>query len=135
MSFDHPQKVLFKHCDPAGMVFYPRFFEMINDTVEAFFAECGLPFDRLHKANAIPTVAIATEFMAPCRLGDDLNLTLSCTKLGRTSLGLRVAARGADGPRFEAQSTIVFTKLGGQPTPWPDPLRTEFSRHLEETKT
>ena len=36
MSFTLTQKVLFKHCDPAGIVFYPRYFEMINDCVEAF---------------------------------------------------------------------------------------------------
>ncbi|MEL6103010.1 MAG: acyl-CoA thioesterase, partial [Pseudomonadota bacterium] len=28
MSFQFLQKVLFKHCDPAGIVFYPRYFEM-----------------------------------------------------------------------------------------------------------
>ena len=132
MSFEYPQKVLFKHCDPAGLVFYPRFFEMINDCVEAFFAEIGLPFDALHRTHAIPTVEITTEFTAPCRLGDDLVLRLTCTRLGRTSLGLRIAARGPDGPRFQAKSTIVFTTLQGQPTPWPDALRTQFTRHIEE---
>ena len=37
MAFTYPHKVLFRHCDPAGIVFYPRYFEMMNDTVEAFF--------------------------------------------------------------------------------------------------
>ncbi|CPO21707.1 4-hydroxybenzoyl CoA thioesterase [Bordetella pertussis] len=27
-------EVRFRHCDPAGIVFYPRYFEMINDFVE-----------------------------------------------------------------------------------------------------
>jgi 4-hydroxybenzoyl-CoA thioesterase len=44
MLFSINQKVLFKHCDPAGIVFYPRYFEMINDCVEAFFDEIGTPF-------------------------------------------------------------------------------------------
>ena len=35
--YEMPQKVLFKHCDPAGIVFFPRYFEMMNDCVEAFF--------------------------------------------------------------------------------------------------
>ena len=36
-SFTFLQKVQFKHYDPAGIVFYPRFIEMINDAVEAMF--------------------------------------------------------------------------------------------------
>ncbi len=134
MTFDYPQKVLFKHCDPAGLVFYPRFFEMINDCIEAFFAHAGLPFDALHVANAIPTVEITTKFTAPCRLGDDLVLHLSCTKVGRTSLGLRVAASAGDQPRFTARSTIVFTDRQGTPVPWPDDLRAAFANHLEEAE-
>ena len=46
--FTFLQKVQFKHCDPAGIVFYPRFIEMINDAVEAMFDEAiGWPFEVL----------------------------------------------------------------------------------------
>ena len=38
-------EVRFRHCDPAGIVFYPRYFEMINDFVEEWFDKgMGLPF-------------------------------------------------------------------------------------------
>ena len=48
MAFLHPQAVLFRHCDPAGIVFYPRYFEMLNDCVEAFLdTELGIPVDIL----------------------------------------------------------------------------------------
>ena len=29
----------FNHCDPAGIVFYPRYFEMTNHVCENFFRE------------------------------------------------------------------------------------------------
>ena len=32
-------QVEFNHCDPAGIVFYPRYFEMTNSVVEIFFRE------------------------------------------------------------------------------------------------
>ena len=38
-AFTYEEKVLFRHCDPAGIVFFPRYFEMINDCVEYFFAD------------------------------------------------------------------------------------------------
>ena len=33
MTFTTQRKVRFQHCDPAGIVFYPRYFEMINSVV------------------------------------------------------------------------------------------------------
>ena len=29
--------IRFRHCDPAGIVFYPRFIEMAHSVVEDFF--------------------------------------------------------------------------------------------------
>ena len=44
-------EVRFRHCDPAGIVFYPRYFEMINDFVEEWFDKgMGLPFHALRGA-------------------------------------------------------------------------------------
>ena len=34
--FSFSQDIGFRHCDPAGIVFYPRYFEMMNDAVELF---------------------------------------------------------------------------------------------------
>ncbi len=40
-------RVEFNHCDPAGIVFYPRYFEMANSVVENFFRdEVDYPFAR-----------------------------------------------------------------------------------------
>jgi 4-hydroxybenzoyl-CoA thioesterase len=30
MGYHVTQKVLFRHCDPAGIVFFPRYFEMVR---------------------------------------------------------------------------------------------------------
>ena len=83
MSFTFTQKVLFRHCDPAGIVFYPRYFEMINDCVEAFFESLNYPFYEMHKAgHGVPTAQIETRFIAPSRHGEVLDLQLNCHKLG-----------------------------------------------------
>ena len=47
--FEEVQTVRFQHCDPAGIVFYPRYYEMLNLTVERFFErQLGYSFNRLH---------------------------------------------------------------------------------------
>lgn len=45
--FEEVQTVRFQHCDPAGIVFCPRDYEMLNLTVERFFErKHGPSFDR-----------------------------------------------------------------------------------------
>ena len=124
MAYVHRRKVMFKDCDPARIVFYPRYFEMLNDTVECFFDEVlGCPFEALHLGHAVPTARIETVFLAPSRLGDWLEIALECKRLGRSSLDLAFAARCGDEMRLTATSTIVHVGPEGRSVPWPDGLR------------
>ncbi len=134
MQFSFHQKVLFKHCDPAGIVFYPRYFEMINDCVEAFFCEIGSPFETLHKTATVPTVEISTTFHAPSRHGDHLDIRLSTTHIGNSSSTLLVEASSQSKARFTANLTLVYVNDQGLPQRWPDPIRnslTLYSRSEE----
>ena len=134
MTFQYPQKVIFRHCDPAGIVFDPRYFEMINDATEAFFdEELGCPWQILHETANIPTVDIKTQFTAPSHHGDDLIITVDVTKLGRTSLSLAFTATCAGEIRFAAQSTLVRIDKSGAPQPWPDELRARYTAFMGET--
>lgn len=131
MSFAFQQKVLFKHCDPAGIVFYPRYFEMINDCVEEFFSsKLDMSFEKMHKTNGVPTAQIECTFSKPSRHGDQLILTLNCTKLGRSSLRLSIEATCNNEKRFLSQLTIVYIDRSGKPRAWPDGLRQEIETHL-----
>jgi len=128
--------VLFQHCDPAGIVFYPRYYEMLNETVETWFgARLGCDFAELHGARGlgIPTVELTTRFLAPSRLGDMLQIALRVEKLGRSSTGLGFSASCAGQARLEMRSTIVCVTLeGGRPRPWPEDIRGAMERELEE---
>jgi len=130
MAFVFPQKVLFKHCDPAGIVFYPRYFEMMNDCVEAFFDRAlGTPFEDLHKTGAVPTAQIETRFAAPSRHGDQLTLRLSITRVGRASASYHLTAHCRDALRFETTATLVHVAQTGVPIGWPDALRQKLLDH------
>ena len=131
MAFVFSQKVLFKHCDPAGIVFYPRYFEMINDCVEAFFDKrLGVPFETLHKDGGAPTARIETRFKAPSRHGDHLEIHLCPTRIGRSSLDLKFLACCDDKTRFEATSTLVYVGTDLRSTRWPERLHATLSEMI-----
>lgn len=133
MLFTFPQKVLFRHCDPAGIVFYPRYFEMMNDCTEAFFEQVlEFPFSRLHAEGGVPTAEISTRFVAPSRLGDRLSLGFRLTRVGRSSAGTAIRATCDGAPRFEMTSTLVLVGVSGRPKPWPEPVRSKMTGYLKE---
>ena len=126
MPYRFKQKVLFKHCDPAGIVFFPRFLEMLNDAVETMFDEIGWPFAQMHPHQGIPTVALSVTFQAPCRLGEELELALTLTRIGRTSLTLATQATCAGETRFQIEHTVVSVTQG-RPSPWPAKVRAQLT--------
>jgi len=133
VSFTFPQKILFKHCDPAGIVFFPRYFEMINDCVEAFFDDViGFPYEEIHISAGVPTAEIRTQFKAPSRHGDRIALVLECVKVGRSSLNLSIIASSQDGEvRFVAESTLVYVDNAGRPTSWPERIKEKLTEELK----
>lgn len=132
MAFVFNQKVLFKHCDPARIVFYPRYFEMINDCVEAWFdVRLDHPFETMHASGwAVPTARIDTSFKAPSRHGDQLEIILTCERIGGSSVDIAVRATCDGQERFFAHSTLVHVDDGGRPTRWPDALRTRLTDEI-----
>lgn len=133
-TFRRAQPILFRHCDPAGIVFYPRYFEFVNDLVEAWFDDgLGQPFAEMLRTHGVPTAEIAATFHAPSRHGETLDLALSVTRLGRSSAGIAVRGTHDGAPRFTTRSTLVYVGPDG-PVPWPGPLRAAIdSFRTEET--
>lgn len=131
MSFRWQQKVLFKHCDPAGIVFYPRYFEMISDCIEAFFTDAlNLPFEELLKTAALPTVHFDTSFTAPSIHGDMLDIDVAPTRIGNSSVSILVKATCNSETRLRSVSTLVYTTTRGRPQPWPDSLRIPIAKMI-----
>jgi 4-hydroxybenzoyl-CoA thioesterase len=91
--------VRFAHCDPAGIVFYPRYLEMFNNLVEDWCREAAIPFAQISggKGMGLPTVHLEVDFAAPSRMGDVLSATLSVRTVGASSVTLDIVFRGPDG--------------------------------------
>jgi len=85
--FTKTEKIKFKHVDYAGIVFYPRFLEMLNDLVEDWFEEAlDRPFSKMHETNGIPTVDLKVQFKNAARLGQVLTKKLWVKNIGFASI-------------------------------------------------
>ena len=85
--FIKEEQIRFRHTDFAGIVFYPRFLEMLNDLVEDWFDEAlDRPFSKIHETNGIPTVDLKVQFKNAARIGEVLTKKLWVKELKNSSV-------------------------------------------------
>ena len=86
-QFIKEEQIRFRHTDFAGIVFYPRFLEMLNDLVEDWFDEAlDRPFSKIHETNGIPTVDLKVQFKNAARIGEVLTKKLWVNELKNSSV-------------------------------------------------
>jgi len=120
--------IRFAHCDPAGIVFFPRYMEMFNNLVEDWCREeLGFSFAEIHKGRGwgMPTARLEVDFIAPSFIGEVLSASLTVKKIGRSSLSLAIVFLGPDGSdRVRGQMVVVLTDPAShRAIPLPDELR------------
>lgn len=139
MTYTCHQVVRFAHVDAAGIVFYPRYFEMINATVEDYFADVtGVDFAAMHieRRLGVPTVRLEADFMRPSRLGERLEFKLSVRHVSRSSAELLVEVWCGDEMRFSATLVLVCISLDtGGSEEWPLDMRPALSEAREPSES
>jgi 4-hydroxybenzoyl-CoA thioesterase len=139
-TFERETVVRMQHVDAAGIVFYPRYFEMVVQLIEDWFADgLGIDFHALHHVRGVgvPTVHIDVEFRRPSRLGDRLLFSLDLLKLKRTSLMLGIGATCRGEERLRLRQVLTCTSLGDaiHAIDIPADLRAAMSRYLHSEAT
>jgi 4-hydroxybenzoyl-CoA thioesterase len=128
-------KVRWSEADPAGIVFYPRFFEWFDLGTEALFASLGLPWAVIfpkYRIVGVPIVETGARFVAPVRYGDEVRIRSTVTEVRsktfrmehEVSVGSTRCATG-----FEVRAWVSVPAVPGEPLhalPIPD----EIARRL-----
>ncbi len=131
MAFTLPITIRFQHCDMAGIVFYPRYFEMFNLVVEEWFEKViEIGFWRLHadERTGIPVVHMENKFMAMSKLEDVLDFTLRVNRIGDSSMNITITAVCGGEVRCSSDMTLVCVDLdSGQKQSWPDIIRSKIT--------
>ena len=116
-------------CDPAGIVFYPRYFEMFDTSTTALI-EHALGMNKIDylKAYAFaghPLVEARARFRQPTRFGDQVEIETSLVDCGRSSFKLEHRLSKAGALAVEGFETRVWavradddpTGIKSQPIP------------------
>jgi len=135
MIFSKKKTVRFSHCDPAGIVFYPRYAELCNEVVEDWFREAlEIDFHVLHEKLrlGLPVVRLEIEFLAPSTYGETLEFTLRVKEIGNASMILNLIAWCGEQERVRIQLKVVMMAMDSMRTVQiDDQWRARFSRFQE----
>lgn len=107
------RRVRFGDCDPAGIVFTPRYAEFVFDAAEVWLERVmGLPIHAQLSGTetATPVRSISVDLHLSLRPGDPFVCQVFVEAIGRTSFRLLVAGRRGDGRlSFVGRMTCVAT--------------------------
>jgi 4-hydroxybenzoyl-CoA thioesterase len=124
--------VRFAHCDPAGIIFYPRYFDLLHEAKEDWFRDAlGWPFAHMvgELERGFPIVRLEADFRGPSRMGEELAIALSVPRVGNASLHLHYTVTCNDQPRLDARTIVVHVDLKtARPEPIGDELRGRIER-------
>jgi 4-hydroxybenzoyl-CoA thioesterase len=100
-------------CDPAGIVFYPRYFEWFDACSAALFEAAGYPrADLVSKQGiAIPMVDTRSRFLIPFRFDDELTVETTITRFGRSSFDIQHRILKGTDLAVECSETRVWSRI------------------------
>lgn len=136
MAFETQFTIRFAHVDPAGIVFYPRYYEMLSAATEDWCAGAlGVDFATMHRLwrRGVPSVKIDANFTAVSELGDVLTIRVLPTRIGSRSCTLQVDFLCEGERRADFRLVVVWMDLDTRrAAPWPDSIRAIIERAIEE---
>ena len=109
-SFSSRITVRFGDTDPAGLVYYPVLFHYCHVAMEEFFAaRCGVAYAQLVARERVgfPTVNVQARFCAPLVYGDEVEVAVAVTRVGRSSATFEYELRRAGDQALCARATLV----------------------------
>jgi len=135
MTFSNTRKVRIEwgDCDPAGIIFYPRYFE-IFDASTAMLFEGALGMTKLEmfknlEFSGFPLVRTHARFLKPTRFGDDVTIDSTIT-FGRSSFDVehRLDLKGQTCVECSEKRVWVVRDAKGtlKSLPVPDVVRNKF---------
>ena len=90
--FTRTHRIEWGQCDPAGIVFAPRYFDMVTENTILLFEAAGLPPKRTmldaQDAAGYPAVELSARFMRPTSYGDTVTIESAAPAFGNSSFSV-----------------------------------------------
>lgn len=107
----HAREIEWGDCDPAGIVFHPRYLAYFDHCTNLLFAQAGFAPVTLQARFGVvgyPVVDLHTRFHAPCRYGDEVSIETRVAEFRNSSFAVQHVLKRGDTLAVEAEVTRVW---------------------------
>jgi len=93
LTYTREARIEWGDCDPAGIVFFPRYFAMFDSCTTALFSKAlGMTkhqFTRHYQFQGYPMVDTKARFVKPTKFGDDVVIETQVAEFRRSSFDVQ----------------------------------------------
>jgi len=87
--YSRPHQIEWGQCDPAGIVYAPRYLDMFGENTIRMFEAAGLPKKRVMLSQrgiaGFPMVDVSARFLRPTAYGDEVTIESAAPVFGNSS--------------------------------------------------
>ncbi len=133
--FTVKKRINFYDCDPAGILFYARMFELNHSVYEQMIDSFNLKDDYWQSRNfVVPILKTNGEYIKPVKAGDVISISLSVTLLKQNSFELTYEWFNSKGElSAEARTVHVFLdKITWKKIKIPEGIRIALQSHQRD---
>lgn len=128
----------FGECDPAGVVYYPVFFNWFHELMEEWFERAlDISYAKCIQEQGFPAKETKAEFFRPCAVGEELELRMVLGHLSSRSFRMDIEVWGNE--KKKAVGYVVCVCIGVSedgfrfaPKEIPLPLREKMEKFVCE---
>jgi len=132
--FIFKKKINFYDCDPAGILFYGRVYELCHAAYESMIESFNLDKDFWTNENYIvPIISSEASYHKPIKYGDEVTVEIKVAKLRPSSFELEYECKNSKGENCVKVKTVhVFVdKKSWKKVEMSKELQAGFVRHLD----
>lgn len=139
VPYVHRRIIHWGDCDPAGIIYTPRFLDFALEAVEGWQRQVlGLDWYKLKSelGMGMPIVHASLDFLDTVKPGEELDIEVLVTRLGRSSIEFRLTGRTApeqDSFTCTLISTVVDDSLY-RAIPVPPELRQRIEDYIQASE-
>jgi 1,4-dihydroxy-2-naphthoyl-CoA hydrolase len=123
----------FYDCDPAGVLFFGRIFEICHSAYEDLINSFMLSFNYWNNENyAVPIIHTEADYFLPLKTGDKILIEVVVSQLKESSFELRFVCKNEQGNSTNEIKTVhIFVdKKMWKKTPLNSELKEKLAKHL-----
>ncbi len=131
--FTTKRRINFYDCDPAGILFYGRIYDICHSTYEEMIQSFNLTLNYWNNDDfVVPIIHSEAKYYKPVKIGETITIEIKTSQLRNSSFELEYITKNETGEKCHVVKTVhvVIDKKSWKKIDMPEEVKAGLSKHL-----